>query len=102
MQNNYPDPADRILAYGEQLGEDDNNIQSAISNRNNPQPDVVSAPEPVQQAQPLQRQVSQQMLSSLQAAGVSSEKFMESYAHVALTTQRQFEVSSKVGAKAGW
>ncbi|MBT5241725.1 MAG: hypothetical protein HOL61_14195 [Rhodospirillaceae bacterium] len=77
-------------------------LQSAINNRNDPKPETVIAAAPVQQAQPVQPQVSQQMMSSLQAAGVSSEKFMESYGQVALTTQRQFEVSSKVGQKAGW
>lgn len=74
-------------------------LQSAINNRNESAPEAVA---PMQEVQPVQPQVSQQMMSSLQAAGVSSEKFMESYGQVALTTQRQFDVSSKVGQKAGW
>lgn len=74
-------------------------LQSAINNRNE---EPIAKAAPVAQAQPVQPQVSQQMMASLQAAGVSSEKFMESYGQVALTTQRQFEVSSKVGQKAGW
>ncbi|NKB43273.1 MAG: hypothetical protein GKS03_03240 [Alphaproteobacteria bacterium] len=77
-------------------------LQSAINNRNEPKPETVAASMPEPQAQPVQPQVSPQMMSSLQAAGVSSEKFMESYGQVALTTQRQFDVSSKVGQKAGW
>lgn len=51
---------------------------------------------------PIEQQVSPQMLSSLQAAGVSSTKFMESYGQIALTTEKQMEVTAKVGQKAGW
>lgn len=76
-------------------------IQSAINNRNDPQPTAV-AQQQVQEVQPVQAQVTPQMMASLQAAGVSSEKYMETYGQVALTTEKQFEVSSKVGQKAGW
>lgn len=76
-------------------------IQSAINNRNDPQP-TAAAQQQVQQPQPAEPQVTPQMMASLQAAGVSSEKYMETYGQVALTTERQFEVSSKVGQKAGW
>jgi hypothetical protein len=78
-------------------------LQSAINNRNETEPTAATAAtQQVQQAQPTQLEVSPQMMASLQAAGVSSEKFMETYGQVALTTQRQFEVSSQVGQKAGW
>lgn len=79
-------------------------VQSAINNRNNPDA-VAPAGAAAAQAtlpQPVQPEVSPQMLSSLQAAGVSSEKYMETYGQIALTTEKQFEVSSKVGQKAGW
>lgn len=79
-------------------------IQSAINNRNNPTevasaaPQAAAAPAVV----PVEQQVSPQMLSSLQAAGVNSQKYMDTYGQIALTTEKQFEVSSKVGQKAGW
>lgn len=78
-------------------------VQSAINNRNNSETGAgqVSQQE-VQQVQQAAPQVSPQMLSSLQAAGVNSEKYMETYGQIALTTENQFEVSSKVGQKAGW
>lgn len=76
-------------------------LQSAINNRNDQKPEAVPVQQ-VQQAQPIETQVTPQMMASLQAAGVSSEKFMESYGQVALTSERQFQVASKVGQKAGW
>lgn len=76
-------------------------VQSAINNRNNPQPEVTQDAQQ-QMLQPAEPNVSPQMLSSLQAAGVNSEKYMETYGQIALTTEKQFEVSSKVGQKAGW
>ncbi|MEQ8510479.1 MAG: hypothetical protein RIB43_15855 [Rhodospirillaceae bacterium] len=79
-------------------------IQSAINNRNDAQPTSGVAPtaQPELEEQPAPPQISQEMMASLQAAGVSSAKFMESYGQVALTTERQFEVTGKVGQSAGW
>jgi hypothetical protein len=77
-------------------------LQSAINNRNDPKSETAPAASPFQDGELAQAPVSQQMMSSLRTAGMSSEKFMESYGQVALTTQRQFEVSSKVEQKAGW
>jgi len=59
----------------------------------------VSIQQPVQPAQP---QLSQEMINSLRATGVSSEKFMEPYGQIALTTEKQYEVGARVGEKAGW
>lgn len=50
-------------------------LQSAINNRNEKKPEA-AAVQQVQQAQPIETQVTPQMMASLQAAGVSSEKFM--------------------------
>lgn len=52
--------------------------------------------------EPVQPQLSQEMINSLRATGVSSEKFMESYGQIALTTEKQYEVGGRVGEKAGW
>lgn len=77
-------------------------VQSAISGSANEQQVASAAPQGATNVVPVEQQVSPQMLASLQAAGVNSEKYMETYGQVALTTERQMEVSSKVGQKAGW
>ncbi len=79
-------------------------IQSAISNRDNLEQaaGVTPVAQPVMEEQSAPPEISQEMMASLQAAGVSSAKFMESYGQVALTTERQFEVTGKVGQSAGW
>lgn len=77
-------------------------VYSAVGAQSTEQ-QVVSAGAPqAPSVVPIEQQVTPQMMASLQAAGVSSEKYMETYGQVALTTERQFEVSSKVGQKAGW
>lgn len=76
-------------------------VYSAVGANNDAQ-NAASVAAPEAAIVPIEQQISPQMMASLQAAGVSSEKYMETYGQVALTTERQFEVSSKVGQKAGW
>lgn len=56
----------------------------------------------VQDAQPPQPMLSEEMMNSLRATGVSSEKFMESYGQVAIQTEKQYTVAERVSEKAGW
>jgi len=77
-------------------------VYSAVGAQNNEQQGASAAAPQAPDFVPVEQQVSPQMLASLQAAGVNSEKYMETYGQIALTTEKQFEVSSKVGQKAGW